>query len=130
MASRYVVLKKTRQQAVVKVVGSGPVTIPLSDFKLDDETLVAPKAAINYMAWATPSASIECHIVITRGGLDIYDVSGNSEWNIAQFTGFVDTENSDSDITVDFRGDSGSIIMIFTKSGYKEPDTQAWDKTS
>lgn len=123
--SRYAILKKTRQQAVVKVVGSGPVTIPLSSFKLDDETLTTPKAAINFLSWATPSASNECHLVITRGGQDIYDVSGNSEWNFAQTTGFVDSEQSDQDVIVDFRGDSGTIILIFTKSaGYQEPNTQ------
>lgn len=120
----YTILKKTRQHAVVKVVGTGQVTIPLSDLKLSDETLTTPKAGITYMAWATPSANIECHIIITRAGKIIYDLSGNGDWNFAQNNGFRDDDNSDGDLEINFAGDSGSLIIGLTKSGYQEPETQ------
>lgn len=126
MAARYKILKKTRQQVVVKVIGQGQVTIPLSEFKLDDETLDSPKAAISFLYWNIAPTN-GYNINITRGGEVIYYLTGGDNWNLSQGTGFIDDENSDQDIVVDLINDAGTLLMCLNKAGYKEPDTQAWD---
>lgn len=123
MAARYVILKKNRQQAVVKVLGQGQVTIPLSDLRLDDETLASPEAAITFMYWNTAPTS-GFNINITRGGTVVYYLTGGDNWNLSQGTGFVDNEFADQDIVVDLINDNGTLILCLNKSGYQEPETQ------
>lgn len=125
--ARYTILKKNRTHVVVKIVGTGSVTIPLTDFKLPDETMVNAKATIRLMYWATPSASIECHVVIKRNNVILYDLSGNDEWDLAHHVGIVDDEQSDQPLVIEFNGDSGTMVMTLNKHGYNPPDTQAWD---
>lgn len=125
MAITYTILKKTRSQAVVKVIGNGTINIPLADLKLDDETLDTPKAAITFLYWnINPSSGFT--INISRGGEIVYYLTGGDNWNLAQGTGFSDTQNQDQDIQV-VTNDNASLIMVLNKSGYKEPDTQAWN---
>ena len=82
MAIRYTILKKNRLQAVVKVVGSGTVTIPLSALKLADETLDNPKAAITFLYWnINPSSGFT--INISRGGQIVYYLTGGDNWNLS-----------------------------------------------
>lgn len=123
MAARYTILKKNRQQAVVKVLGQGQITIPLSELKLDDEILTSPKAAITFMYWnIAPTNGF--NINISRGGQVIYYLTGGDNWNLSQGTGFVDDEFADQDILVDLINDNGTLIMCLNKSGYQEPETQ------
>ena len=123
MAARYVILKKSRQQVVVKVLGQGQVTVPLSELKLDDETPILPKAAITFMYWnITPTSGYS--INITRGGSVIHYLTGGDNWNLSQGTGFVDNEFEDQDIIVDILNDNGTLILCLNKSGYQEPETQ------
>ena len=123
MAARYVILKKNRQQVVVKVLGQGQITVPLSEFKLDDEVLVTPKASITFMYWnIAPTAGY--NINITRGGEVVHYLTGGDNWNLSQGTGFVDDEYADQDIVVDLINDNGTLILCLNKSGYQEPETQ------
>lgn len=125
MAARYVFLKKTRTHAIVKVIGIGQVTIPLSALAMPDETLASPSANITFMHWSIDQNAGTG--IITRGGTPIQYLYGTDEWALAQEAGFVDTENNTSDIVIDLLGKEGMMFLRLAKHGYKEPDTQAWD---
>lgn len=126
MPARYVILKKTRNQAVVKVIGTGVVDIPLSDFKLVDETLTAPNADINFLYWNVPPVT-GAYIEVKRGTNTIHYLTGGDNWSLSQGTGFVDNEYSDQSLRVEIIGGNSTIIICLTKNGYTEPDTQAWN---
>ncbi len=127
MPIRYTILKKNRLQAVVKVVGNGQVTIPLSELALADETLNTPKVGITFMYWnINPTSGFI--ITVKRGANDVYYLTGGDNWNLSQGTGFVDNEFATQDITIN-TNDNATLILTLNKAGYKEPDTQAWDKS-
>lgn len=121
MAARYVVLKKTRQQANVKVIGTGTVTIPLSDFALADETPVTPEANITFLYWNVPSLAGN-FIEIVRGGVTTQYLTGGDNWNLSQGTGITDTENSTDAIVVNITGGSGTLIFSVNKAGWSVPE--------
>lgn len=121
MAARYVVLKKTQQQANIKVIGTGSVTIPLSDFALLNETPVSPEANISFLYWNVPSLTGN-YIEIVRGGVTTQYLTGGDNWNLAQGTGIVDSENASDDITVNIVGGNGTLIFSVNKSGWSVPE--------
>lgn len=123
MPARYVILKKTRQQVVVKFVGMGEVSVPLSEFKLDDETLGTPSAAINFLYWNAPPVS-GAVIELKRGTNIIQYLTGGDNWNLSQGTGFVDNEGATEALGVNITGGNGTIIVCLNKSGYVGPETQ------
>ena len=82
------VLKKTRQQAVVKVVGSGAVTILNTDVALADETLDSNGNVlmnINGVYYAIAGATAA---TIARSGTTVMELIGNDNWSFSQNMGY------------------------------------------
>lgn len=121
--ARYVILKKTRSQVNIKIVGGGSVTIPLSEFKLEDETPDSPNSAITMMHWAVSQTSGVA--VVSRGSTITQYLYGTDKWELAQKAGMADTENSDEDITVEIQGGDGTVFLCLNKQGWIPPNQQA-----
>ena len=118
------VLKKTRQQAVVKVVGSGAVTILNTDVALADETLDSNGNVlmnINGVYYAIAGATAA---TIARSGTTVMELIGNDNWSFSQNMGFVDNQLTSSNITVTLAG-AGTVFLNITKArGFYSPNYQ------
>lgn len=118
------VIKKTRQQAIVKLVGTGSYTITPVDIKLADETLASNGNVtmnINSVIYSLVGATAS---TVARGATTVMELTGNDNWSFSQMMGFVENESNSSNITVTLNG-GGMIYMGITKSdGFKEPNNQ------
>jgi hypothetical protein len=124
------VLKKVRQQAVVKIVGNasagssdGTANIGPLELKLTDETLDLPNVQMNItgIMWTTPGAF---PIVITRNNSTVMILNGNDNWSTSQMFGFADTSNNSANITVTMPANSTIYLHISKPAGFIEPDQQ------
>jgi len=118
------VLKKVRQQAVVKMVGDGSSAITSADIKLTDETVDQPNVQMNIagMMWSTPDAF---PIIVSRGGSNILYLNGNDNWSLTQMFGFSDTSNANANITVTLPANSTIYLHLSKPAGFIEPDQQS-----
>lgn len=116
------VLKKVRQQAIVKMVGSGTSTITSLDLKLADETVDQPNVqmTITGAMWSTDNSPI----IISRNGTDIMYLNGNDNWSLTQMLGFSDTSNINSNISVVMPANSLIYLHLSKPAGFIEPDQQ------
>jgi hypothetical protein len=116
-------LKKVRQQAVVKMVGSGSSTITSLDLKLADETVDQPNVQMNItgMMWTTPGA---LPIVVSRNSSDILYLNGNDNWSLTQTFGFSDTSNTNANISVALPANSTIYLHLSKPAGFIEPNQQ------
>ena len=117
------VLKKVRQQAVVKMVGDGSSTITSVDLKLTDETVDQPNVQITIagMMWTTPDT---LPIVVSRGGSNILYLNGNDNWSLTQMFGFSDTSNANANITVTLPANSTIFLHLSKPAGFIDPNQQ------
>lgn len=118
------VLKKVRQQAVVKMVGDGSSTITSADLKLADETVIQPNVqmSITGMMWTTPGV---LPIVVSRDGSNILYLNGNDNWSLTQTLGFSDISNANANITVTLPANSTIYLHLSKPAGFIEPDQQS-----
>lgn len=117
------VLKKVRQQAVVKLVGDGQANITSLDLKLSDETVDQPNVQMNItgMMWSTPGVS---PVVVSRNGIAILYLNGNDNWSMTQMLGFADTSNTNSNISIAMPANSLVYLHLSKPAGFIEPDQQ------
>ena len=124
------VLKKVRQQAVVKIVGNtsagssdGTANITSLDLKLTDETIDQPNVqmTITGIMWSAPDT---LPIVITRNNSTVMILNGNDNWSTSQMFGFADTSNSSANITVTMPANSTIYLHLSKPAGFIEPDQQ------
>ena len=127
------ILKKTRQQAVAKVIGVGQANITYFDLKLPDETLDLGNLVINItgMVWTSEGAS-GSPITVKRTvgwpaiGEEVLTLYGNDNWSLNQMLGIVDTANNNGNIHVVMPTGGGTMYMTLSKpSGFIEPNFQA-----
>jgi hypothetical protein len=127
------ILKKTRQQAVAKVIGVGQANITYYDLKLPDETLDLGNLVINItgVLWTSEGAS-GSPITVKRTvgwptiGEEILTLYGNDNWSLNQMLGIVDTANNNGNIHVVMPAGGGTMYMTLSKpSGFIEPNFQA-----
>ena len=124
------ILKRVRQQAIIKFVGDGLANVDLNaDLKLADETFKGyglSNVNINSVIWsATDSAANP--ILIQRNSSNIFVLFGNDNWKFSQQFGFVDTQNNSSNITVSIPSPGGTLILGLTKAdGYVIPNDQLY----
>ena len=118
------VLKKVRQQAIVKVVGDGSVNITSLDVALSDETVDQPNVQMNItgMMWSTPGPN---PIIVSRNGVNVLYLNGNDNWSMTQMLGFSDTSNTNSNISVAMPANSLVYFHISKPDGFNEP-TPSW----
>jgi hypothetical protein len=127
------ILKKTRQQAVAKVIGTGQANINYLDLKLPDETIDNGNIVINItgVLWTSEGAS-GSPITVKRTvgwptiGEEILTLYGNDNWSLNQMLGIVDTANNNGNIHVVMPAGGGTMYMTLSKpSGFIEPNFQA-----
>ena len=119
MAIVKTVLKKVRQQAVVKVLGSGSIEITPLDLALADESVDAPNVRVNITgaAWSTSDSAV-APIVINRGGVAVMYLHGNDNWSMSQMFGFSDTANNSANITVVPPNNCTLYLTLTKEAGY------------
>lgn len=121
------ILKKVRQQAIVKFVGDGTANVNLiADLKLDDETPLDPaniKVNINSIYFNTETGPI----TVNRDGANVLLLYGSDNWFFTQTSGFSDTSNASANIVLTIPADGGTVILGLTKEkGFVEPDQQGF----
>jgi hypothetical protein len=127
MAVTKTIIKKVRQQAVIKFVGDGQANVDLnSDLALADETFLGyanTNVTITGIIWSTNTGPV----VIKRPstGANAIVLWGNDNWSFSQMFGFVDTSNISSNINISLPNEGGTLFLTLTKkNGYREPDQQ------
>lgn len=117
------VLKKVRQQAVVKLVGDGQANITSLDLKLSDETVDQPNVQMNItgIMWSTAGTS---PVIVSRNGVVSLYLNGNDNWSMTQMLGFSDTANTNSNISIAMPANSLVYLHLSKPAGFIEPDQQ------
>jgi hypothetical protein len=119
------IIKKVRQQAIVKFVGDGTANVNLiTDLKLTDETALDPaniKVTINSIYFNTDTGPI----TVNRNNSNVLLLYGSDNWFFAQTSGFSDTSNSSANVVVTIPSPGGTVILGLTKEkGFVEPNLQ------
>lgn len=118
------VLKTVPQQAVVRVMGPGTVTINLADLKSSQQTF---DAANTRVMLTSITFSVTGTVVVQRAGANVFKLTdGQETFQFAQMGGYVIDDNSNANVVVNFLGTAdGTVVMGFSKlSGYIDPDQQ------
>jgi len=121
------IIKRVRQQAVVKFVGDGTANVDLvADLKLPDETVtdVANTVRVNINSVIFTNSNSTTPITIARNGNTVMQLFGNDNWSFNQMMGFVDNENNSANIRVTLPATS-TLFLGLTKQGFNEPNNQA-----
>ena len=120
------ILKKVRQQAIIKLIGDGTATIDINaDLKLADETFKGYANAnvnINSIMWSVPDTA---PTLIQRNSSNVLILVGNDNWSFTQMLGFSDSSNNTANISVTIPGSGGTVILGLTKAeGFAPPNDQ------
>jgi hypothetical protein len=120
------ILKKVRQQAIIKLVGDGTATVDINaDLKLADETFKGYANAnvnINSIMWSVPDTA---PTLIQRNTSNVLILVGNDNWSFTQMLGFSDSSNNTANISVTIPGSGGTVILGLTKAeGFAPPNDQ------
>lgn len=121
------IVKKVRQQAIVKFVGDGTANVDLiADLKLSDETPLDPaniKVNINSIYFNNGNGPI----TINRNNSNVLLLYGSDNWFFTAVSGFSDTSNSSANVVVTIPSPGGTVILGLTKEkGFVEPDQQGF----
>ena len=127
MAITKTILKKVRQQAIVKLVGDGTANVDLiADLKLSDETVSNAsnvKVNINSIYFNADTGPI----LVKRNNSNVMVLFGSDNWFFSQSTGFTDTSNNSANVVVTLPASGGTVILGLTKeAGFAEPDQQGF----
>jgi hypothetical protein len=106
------ILKKTQTEAVVKVVGSGAVTVSLAELAITGETVLNPKVDIHQARWSGAAADTA---IVVRGGVDILRLTGSGDW---EFNGYNINEQNTGDLTITLSANTTAIITLRKVAGY------------
>ncbi|NBO99995.1 MAG: hypothetical protein EBU90_07670 [Proteobacteria bacterium] len=127
MAITKTVIKKVRQQAIIRFIGDGTSNVDSNvDIALSDETFEGyANVNVNINSIIFTNGSTANPITITRNGSTVLQLFGNDNWSFAQMNGFVLTDNNNSNISVTIPSPGGTVLLGVTKAkGYREPDQQ------
>jgi hypothetical protein len=121
------IVKKVRQQAIVKFVGDGTANVDLiADLKLSDETPLDPaniKVNINSIYFNNDTGPI----TIKRDNSNVMILYGSDNWFFTAVSGFSDTSNASANVVVTIPSPGGTVILGLTKEkGFVEPDQQGF----
>ena len=125
MAVTKTIVKKVRQQAVIKFIGDGQANIDLNaDLKTTDETFTGYSNAnvmITGMVWSTSTGPIT--IKRPHTGSNVLILYGTDNWSLNQSFGFYDTNNTNANINITMPAEGGTLYLtVSKKSGYTPPD--------
>ena len=117
MAVTKTIVKKVRQQAVVKFVGDGQANIDLdADLKVSDETFLGYANAnvmITGMVWST-SGTTPITIKRPATGSNVIILYGTDNWSLNQSFGFYDTNNTNANINITMPADGGTMYLTLS----------------
>lgn len=135
MAVTITIVKKVRQQAIVKFIGDGVGTLDLKDLALVDESFAGytggANITINSALWSSTDANAPILIKRPLSGANVMILHGNDNWSLSQMMGFVDAANSTSNVSVTLPGSGGTLYLGLTKNnGYTEPNQQTITKVT
>lgn len=119
------VLKKTRAQAVVKLVaqGGGVSVVDLASLAIGEETFDRGNSSVTIAGMFN---TVDGQANIVRGSNVVMNFAAmqQDKWDFNQAWGFVLNENSNANISVGFSA-NGTIMLILNKSaGYLLPAYQ------
>ena len=127
MAVTKTIVKRVRQQAVIKFVGDGQANVDLdADLKTSDETFLGyanTNVMITGMVWST-SGGVGGPITIKRPstGANVIVLWGTDNWSLTQSFGFYDPANTNANINITMPSDGGTLYLtVSKKTGYREP---------
>lgn len=121
------IIKRVRQQAIIKFVGDGTANVDLvADLKLPDETVtnVANTVRVTINSVIFTNSNSTTPITIARNSNTVMQLFGNDNWSFNQMMGFVDNENNSANIRVTLPATS-TLFLGLTKQGFNEPNNQA-----
>jgi len=110
------ILKKTPQQAVVRVNGNdATAVVTLASLATTGQSPegAAVRANIRGLKWAVATGG---RIVITRAGIVLYDLGPGSD--SFEFNGFADTIENDESISVAITGQATLFLDISKPDGF------------
>lgn len=122
MATTYTI-KKTRNNASIKIVGGGETTIALSDLALDDQDFDSGNATV---AISRILYSLSNSATIVRGSnTTIALAPGNFNMPFSSAGAATDAD-LDKDISITTSGEVNTMIIVLNKqTGYIDPDFQS-----
>ena len=125
------ILKLARQQATIKILGSGPeqANIDLARLAMSDETFLGypnTNVSINTVFFASSDSNAVAPILIQRPyGSNNLILHGTDNWHLAQQSAMPDTSNASSNISIIFPPGGGTVFLGLTKgTGYQTPVEQ------
>lgn len=139
MAVTKTILKNTKRQAVVKLVGTGQSTIDIYELAYVGPNTIAQGATVMLHQQTVTPANVQLTITdlyydvsavanITRNSNVIWAMNpGATAYNFAQAIGVALDQDANANVVVNLSttGANSSVIIGFTKgTGYNEPDLQ------
>lgn len=129
------VLKKVRQQAIVKFIGDGTGTLDIKDLAMSDETFADytgnANVTINSVLWSSSDQASPILIKRPASGANVMILHGNDNWSMTQMIGFVEAANSTSNVSVTIPATGGTVYLGLTKkNGFTEPNQQNLTKVT
>lgn len=115
MAIAKIVLKKTRTEAVIKIVGTGTIAVTLAELALSDETLATPLVNIHQARW---TGGVADTAVVTRNAIDVLRLTACGDW---EFNGYTVGEQNDKDFSVTLSANTTLILSLRKVGGYVAP---------
>ena len=117
------IIKNTRRQAAVAIIGSGNATITVSELKYFDQNVDAANVelTISDIVYDVGNSAN-----ITRNGGIVYAMNaGQASVSFSRDLGIVLNANANSNVVVNLGAAQGTCIIQFTKgAGYDDPDRQ------
>jgi len=119
MAVTITIIKRTQQEAIIKVSGTGACTILLDDLVSHNQIVEGTDQRVDIVG-AVVTGLLSSAITVTRNGVATLAFAGeNSAIFDFEGQGFRDSSNNDKDIVVTIANAEGHIYLILRKvSGY------------
>lgn len=124
MASIKTILKKTKTQAIVKIVGDGNVTISPSDIVHSSQTVDSPNV---FFPISAIIYNLKGDTNFIRNGNSVLQLNGATygSFDLAQGYGAQIREDANSNVLVTLAVGYNTVILTFSKeAGFIETDRQ------
>jgi hypothetical protein len=122
------ILKKTRRQAAVKVVGTdaNSTTITYTDIQYSDQTIPLNTAGNLFWTISDIAYDVQSSAQIVRNGNIVFTMSaGQGTLSLSRDLGVVFDEQSHANVIINTGTGNSSVVVQFTKgAGFNDPDRQ------
>jgi hypothetical protein len=125
------ILKNTKQQTIIKIVGDGSTNIDLPNLAISSDTIDVQanlNVPITNLVWSAPDVTF-APIIIKRpqtAVANVYMLYSSDTWSLSQSYGISDTTNASSNIYVTMPASGATLFMTLSKpAGFIAQDLQA-----